>query len=188
MGAMSAPSPHPRPGARQLRSQEVVEAVVRAGRELLAEQGPESLTTQRIVERAGVSIGSLYRNFENKEAVLAAIRAPEPAGDATPLPLAIEEGPLHTALSAVVDLALARRWHGEPRARAEMQMRTLLERHAAIVRVRDLDHAAFLLVHGLSAIVERTGAECPERLEEPGFRLELVDLLSCYLTSEQSRL
>ncbi|MEN8162006.1 MAG: helix-turn-helix domain-containing protein, partial [Myxococcota bacterium] len=148
---MSAPAPRPRPRARQLRSQEVVEAIVRAGRELLAEHGSESLTTQRIVERAGVSIGSLYRNFENKEAVLAAIQAPEPAKEAAPPALPIEEGPLHTALSAVVDLALDGRWQREPRARAEMQMRTLLERHGAIVRVREIDHAAFLLAHGLSA-------------------------------------
>jgi hypothetical protein len=67
-------------------------------------------------------------------------------------------------------------------------MRALLERHTAIVRVRDIDHAAFLMTYGLSAVVERAREERPKRVGEPGFRLELVDLLSCYLTSEQQRL
>jgi AcrR family transcriptional regulator len=172
-----------------MRSEEVVEAIVRAGRELLAELGPESLTTARIVERAGVSIGSLYRNFENKEAVVTAIHASEPLpGEHRPPVASIDEGPLHQALSVVVDLALT---HG-PRAltnsEAETQIRGLLERHAAIVRVRDVGLAAFLMANGLSAIVERAREERPESVGEPGFRQELIDLLSCYLTSEQQRL
>jgi AcrR family transcriptional regulator len=172
-----------------MRSQDVVEAIVRAGRELLAEEGPRSLTTARIVERAGVSIGSLYRNFANKEAVVAAIRASEPLADGSAAPaVSIDDGPLHQALSVVVDLALV----GGPRAlsssEAQSQIRGLLERHTAIVRVRDVDQAAFLMAHGLSAIVERAREERPESVSEPGFRHELIDLLSCYLTSEQQRL
>jgi AcrR family transcriptional regulator len=172
-----------------MRSQEVVEAIVRAGRELLAEQGPRSLTTARIVERAGVSIGSLYRNFVNKEAVVAAIHAAEPpAAESAATPASIDEGPLHRVLSGVVDLALSHGPGALSSAEVESRMRALLERHTAIVRVRDIDHAAFLMTYGLSAVVERAREERPERVGEPGFRLELVDLLSCYLTSEQQRL
>jgi AcrR family transcriptional regulator len=172
-----------------MRSQEVVEAIVRAGRELLAEQGARSLTTARIVERAGVSIGSLYRNFANKEAVIAAIHASEPLPAESPATTgSIDEGPLHRALSAVLDLALSPGPRALSSPEAQSQLRGLLERHAAIVRVRDVDQAVFLMAHGLSAIVERAREEQPERVGEPGFRLELIDLLSCYLTSEQQRL
>jgi AcrR family transcriptional regulator len=188
---MSAPAPHPEPSPRprQMRSQEVVEAIVRAGRELLAEQGPGGLTTARIVERAGVSIGSLYRNFANKEAVVAAIHASQPLTDeSTEATGSIDDGPLHRVLSVVVDLALSNGPRALSSPEAESRMRGLLERHTAIVRVRDLDQAAFLMARGLSAIVERAHEERPEKLGEPGFRLELIDLLSCYLTSEQQRL
>ena len=57
----------------QTRSRELVKAVREAGRLLLRESGPEGLTTTRIAERAGVSVGSLYQYFEDKEAVLNAI-------------------------------------------------------------------------------------------------------------------
>jgi AcrR family transcriptional regulator len=50
-----------------------VKAVREAGRLELEEFGPEKLTTTRIAERAGVSVGSLYQYFENKEAILRAI-------------------------------------------------------------------------------------------------------------------
>ncbi|MBW2273913.1 MAG: TetR/AcrR family transcriptional regulator [Deltaproteobacteria bacterium] len=58
---------------RQSRSRELVKAVREAGRLLLAERGPEGLTMARIAERAGVSVGSLYQYFENKDAILRAI-------------------------------------------------------------------------------------------------------------------
>ncbi len=209
---MSAPAPRPRHRPKQLRSREIVDAIVQAGRELLAEQGPRSLTTNRIAERAGVSIGSLYRYFTNKEAVLAAIYDRETGREVADIRASprweIEEGPLHEALVTIVDFQLERqrrllalgrdhyRTHhqdfslGERVGRDELegQMRTLLERHAGIVRVRDVGQAAFILARGLSAIVRRALEERPEKLDEPGFRVELIDLLSCYLTSEQSRL
>lgn len=55
---------------RQERSRKLVAAVREACRQILAEEGHEGLTTARIAERAGVSVGSLYQYFENKEHVL----------------------------------------------------------------------------------------------------------------------
>ena len=65
--------PHPRRQPKQLRSRELVRAIREAGLLLLAEEGPESLNTNRIALRAGVGIASLYRYYPNKEAVLADI-------------------------------------------------------------------------------------------------------------------
>ena len=70
---MAASAANRRRSPKQLRSRAIVDAIVQAGRELLANEGASSLTTNRIAERAGVSIGSLYRYFPNKDAVLAAI-------------------------------------------------------------------------------------------------------------------
>jgi len=57
---------------KQDRSRAVVEAVVQAAEELLAREGP-STTTNRIAKRAGVGVASLYRYFEDKEAVFQAV-------------------------------------------------------------------------------------------------------------------
>ena len=57
----------------QLRSQQVVDALVQATGQVIVERGLEHLTTIHVAARAGVSIGSLYQYFENKEALIAAL-------------------------------------------------------------------------------------------------------------------
>lgn len=60
----------PRRRPRQDRSREMVERILEAGRSLLQEVGFKGLTTIAIGERAGLSVGSLYQYFPNKEAVI----------------------------------------------------------------------------------------------------------------------
>lgn len=57
----------------QQRSQQVVEALIEATGQVIVERGLEHLTTIHVATRAGVSIGSLYQYFENKEALIAAL-------------------------------------------------------------------------------------------------------------------
>jgi AcrR family transcriptional regulator len=60
----------PRKSARQSRSQATVDAILVAAEELFARGGVGDVTTSRIAERAGVSVGSLYQYFPSKEAIL----------------------------------------------------------------------------------------------------------------------
>ena len=66
-----------RPGLRkspqQERSKLMVDRIVAAGRQVLVEHGYERATTNRVAEAAGISPGSLYQYFPNKEAVLSAV-------------------------------------------------------------------------------------------------------------------
>ena len=55
---------------RQERSRFTVEAILIATERVLAEHGVQGATTNRIAEVAGVSIGSLYQYFPNKDAIL----------------------------------------------------------------------------------------------------------------------
>ena len=63
----------PRKQARQARSRVTQTAIVEATARLLESQGRNGLTTNAIAERAGVSVGSLYQYFPNKEAILATL-------------------------------------------------------------------------------------------------------------------
>jgi AcrR family transcriptional regulator len=63
----------PRKSPRQARSKVTVEAILTAAAQVLIELGYEGATTGRVAERAGVSIGSLYQYFPNKEALIAAL-------------------------------------------------------------------------------------------------------------------
>jgi AcrR family transcriptional regulator len=55
---------------RQARSKVTVEAIFQATIQVLLADGPLLLTTTRVAERAGVSIGTLYQYFPGKEALL----------------------------------------------------------------------------------------------------------------------
>jgi len=61
----------PRRKPRQSRSAATVDAILEAAAELFARDGFEGVSTTRIAERAGVSVGSLYEYFPNKDALAA---------------------------------------------------------------------------------------------------------------------
>ena len=88
----------------------------------------------------------------------------------------LEEGRMHGAFSLGPRVG---------RDALEQRMLQLLERHADEARVRDGAQAAFMIARGVSAIVRRALEERPEKLSEPSFRQELIDLLDCYLTAER---
>lgn len=58
---------------RQARSQATVEAIFDATIQVLRAEGLQRLTTIRVAERAGVSVGSLYQYFPQKQALLFAV-------------------------------------------------------------------------------------------------------------------
>ena len=58
---------------RQQRAGATVAAIVEAAAQVLQKEGEEGLTTAKIADRAGVSIGSIYQYFPNKEAILLAL-------------------------------------------------------------------------------------------------------------------
>ncbi len=58
---------------QQQRSREMVERILTAGRDVVLRDGYDAASTNRIAAEAGVSPGSLYQYFPDKEAVLSAI-------------------------------------------------------------------------------------------------------------------
>jgi AcrR family transcriptional regulator len=63
----------PRKAARQERAHLTVEAILEAAAQVFESHGYARATTNRIAERAGISIGSLYQYFPNKDAILVAL-------------------------------------------------------------------------------------------------------------------
>ncbi|WP_205315735.1 TetR/AcrR family transcriptional regulator [Nonomuraea lactucae] len=70
---MDGPISIPRKTPRQQRSQETYDAILEAAAQLFERLGYAGATTNKIAERAGVSIGSLYQYFPNKDALLYAL-------------------------------------------------------------------------------------------------------------------
>lgn len=65
---------------RQARALEKIELILEAAIRLLERDGLDSLTTNALAEMAGVSIGTLYQYFPDKNAVLSALADREMAG------------------------------------------------------------------------------------------------------------
>jgi AcrR family transcriptional regulator len=59
--------------ALQQRSQETTEHLLESAQELLQEGGADAATLRAIAERAGVSLGIVYRRFPDKDAILRAV-------------------------------------------------------------------------------------------------------------------
>ncbi|WP_422036631.1 TetR family transcriptional regulator [Reyranella sp.] len=62
---------------RQARSAQLVSDILEAAVRVLTQDGARRFTTARVAERAGVSVGSLYQYFPNKEAILFRLQADE---------------------------------------------------------------------------------------------------------------
>lgn len=58
---------------RQARSRERLARMLDAAEDLLVAEGPAALTTTRVAEAAGVSVGSLYQYLPDKEAMVEAL-------------------------------------------------------------------------------------------------------------------
>ena len=62
---------------RQARSERLVADILEAASRVLARAGARRFTTARVAEAAGVSVGSLYQYFPNKESILFRLQANE---------------------------------------------------------------------------------------------------------------
>lgn len=62
---------------RQARSTKLVGDILQAAVRVLTREGAHRFTTARVAEAAGVSVGSLYQYFPNKEAILFRLQADE---------------------------------------------------------------------------------------------------------------
>ena len=201
----------------QERSRQLVAAVREAGRLLLAEEGPKALTTTRIAERAGVSVGSLYQYFADKAAILAAIYEEERQHElenAAPwveqlrrmdprerLRVGITFAAERHRKMLELDAGFYRKRHHEFRIGDELPgapsgvggaaavelARQLLAAKPDDLRPVHVDHAAFLLGRGVSAILHAALEDRPELLADPSFLDEVVEMMTAYLFGDAAR-
>ncbi|MFI7320971.1 TetR/AcrR family transcriptional regulator [Streptomyces venezuelae] len=198
----------PRKQPRQIRAELTRQRILDAAAHVFAEYGYAAGTTNRIAERARVSIGSLYQYYPNKDAILvelliqhldagmAAIEAAQP--DREGLRTQSIESILRSYVGNVVeshrdDPQLLRVMMEQgPRAPellervARNEMRSIayaqrLLRNHPEVRVADVDIAARLVVSTVEMVVHKVMAG-PGDVDRARFEDELVTMLTRYLT------
>jgi AcrR family transcriptional regulator len=94
--------PRPRKQPKQARSLETVNVIIEAAARILESHGREGFSTNAVAERAGVSIGSLYQYFPQKEALIGALIARETSRLIEDAEVARSEPTGREALSALI--------------------------------------------------------------------------------------
>lgn len=190
----------PRRKAKQERARQTLEAILEAAARVLLERGYGGATTNRIAEVAGVSVGTLYEYFANKEEVFEAViqreievlvqalqtQPPAPTEASIVEALtgiiaagmgAMRHGPeLYRSLEQVPGASF-RRQLGEARTELTGFVRQLLESRRPELRVENLDIAAFVVVSAIEGIAANASREF---LNEALAR-EMTALLESYL-------
>lgn len=187
----------------QQRSVATVEAILEATIQILDRSGPDALTTNAIAGRAGISVGSLYQYFPDKQSILAALltRHAERVQGMMSAALAGADGQrvldhidvLARALIAaeVSDLRLSRIFHqllppipDSPVDRFEAAMESVVAGMLAAapdLRPRDPALAAAVIVRAGGGVLRTTARRAPEALTSPAFEREFAALLRGYL-------
>lgn len=197
----------PRKSATQKRSQAMVETLLDATARVLAREGYDRASTNRIAATAGVSVGSLYQYFPNKEALVAALVARHNREMLQLLQDALKEVAsfdLATAIRELVRAALdahlvdstLHRIFAEqvPRmgqlAKIEalqqetfLMVRSYLEERREEISVRDLDSATSICVTTVEALTHEFVINRPHTLDSDRDRFidEVTRLIVGYL-------
>ena len=106
----------PRKSPRQARAQATHAALLEAAAQVLGRVGLSGFTTNAVAVRAGVSIGSLYQYFPNKDALMLALIRRQQAQQATTVAAAAALGPggsLAETVRRMVRAAMAHH-HADP--------------------------------------------------------------------------
>lgn len=196
----------PRRKPRQVRAELTRERILTAAAHVFSEHGYAAGTTNRIAERARVSIGSLYQYFPNKDAILAELMVRHiDRGTLTQADrIDLSPGSLETMVRVLVrdavdhhrdDPQLLRIMVEEAAFSQELldtidrhgkmrvgQVRDLLARHPD-VHVRDVDTAAELIVFTVELNTHKLMAH-PRTIPVETFESELVDMVTRYLRGD----
>lgn len=201
------PLPQPRKTPRQARSQALVEAILEATARVLAERGYAGTNTNVVAERAGVSVGSVYQYFPNKDSLVTALHERHAAQMyaaidsvlAATQPRSLRgqvEAMVHALLAAHrVEPALHKVLEKEfpffdaPKDQSPadgsifQRVRSLLEQHRAEIGPRNRDLATWIVLQTMESLVHAAVIEPPARFSEQSVERAIVDVLMGYLAS-----
>jgi AcrR family transcriptional regulator len=166
-------------------------AVLEGAAQVLETDGFEKMTTTRVAERAGTSVGTLYQYFPSKEALLVAVVEARMAAIDRALATVFDlpaSAPLAEHVRVMIT-ALITEKKRRPRLNAELarqaprlenlrliarmldrahgMVRALIEAHQHETSVTDPDLAAWLVVHAVNGMVDGVILGSPQRLSDP---------------------
>lgn len=201
-------STNPRKLPTQDRSKETVEAILQAMALVLKREGYDRASTRRVAEAAGVSVGSLYQYFPNKESLVVAlynrhlrelisefesrfgefVRAPLPEAVRGLVGASLRLHALDPELHRVLVEQIPRSGRPDPEdalaRRFQEIIRAFLQEREAEIRPANLDLAAFMVIEAVEAVTHAAVLDRPEYLEDADFVEEISTLVLSYLSPD----
>ena len=198
----------PRKQPRQVRAELTRQRILTAAAHIFAEYGYAAGTTNRIAERARISIGSLYQYYPNKDSILAELLTRHLDGDRATATLHQRKDlaePLEDIIRVFVHAVIENHLDDPQLLRIMIEqaprsgklletvtrlewamighMRDLLDRHPE-VRVQDKDTAARLVTSAAELTVHHLIA-APGSIDTTRLENELVAMITGYLRASQ---
>ena len=193
---------------QQQRAKIIVENILEGAQKCISDFGVLQLTTPKIAEKSGVSVGSIYQYFENKDQIVAELllRKSEGLGQALKQLVMLQQ---QTAIQDIITLSIAfgfeslkseqgffieilKNWH----AYSDSEAAQVLERHFLEIAMyvfgrhspqwdfESLKHKSFVIINSTLFSMMRYASHNAFLIEEQRLQQELAKMIIAYLQSE----
>lgn len=190
---------------QQQRAKMIVESILEGTQKCISEQGILQLTTPKISEKSGVSVGSIYQYFENKDQIVSELllRKSENLGQALKQLVMLQQ---QTAVQDIIRLSIAfgfeslksdqgffieilKNWH----AYSDSDAAQVLEQHFLEIGMylfgryyphwdfETLKHKSFVIINSTLFTMMRYASKNTFLIEEQRLQQELTNMIISYL-------
>jgi len=190
---------------QQQRAKMIIESILEGTQKCISEYGVLQLTTPKISEKSGVSVGSIYQYFENKEQIVAELllRKSEDLGQALKQLVMLQQ---HATIQDIITLSIAfgfeslksdhgffieilKNWH----AYSDSEAAQVLERHFLEIGMylfgryypqwdfETLKHKSFVIINSTLFTMMRYASKNTFLIEEQRLQQELSTMIVTFL-------
>jgi AcrR family transcriptional regulator len=187
----------------------MVDTILDAMSRVLVERGYAKTNTNLVAEAAGISVGSLYQYFPNKDALIFALRERHVTRMLSLFEGVVDQmtdaGSLTSDFEALIDALVAAHLlepelnrileeefpafnmpvSNQIRERFFDSIRGVLKRHRAAISAPDIDVATFVVQRMLKALINAVVLTGPGGLSPGSIRPEIVPAVIGYLTAQR---
>jgi AcrR family transcriptional regulator len=201
---MPKATPAPRRQPKTRHAELTVDAILISVARILEQDGPTALTTNRIADVAGVSIGTLYQYFPNKESLVGALQDKYAADTLTRVRDVLADAaelPMNLVIARVAEAVLSAQQAQRPIHRWLIDWRTVtgcqeryriaLDQQVELVAdfftrrpdIKFQDHhaAAFALVHAIEGIIEAVSERSSE-VDAVAIAMQTIRMVTLFVT------
>lgn len=190
---------------QQQRAKMIVESILEGAQQCISEYGVLQVTTPKIAEKSGVSVGSIYQYFENKEQIIAELllRKSENLGQAIKQLVTLQQ---QSTIQDIITLSIAfgfeslksdqgffieilKNWH----AYSDSEAAQVLEQHFLEVGMylfgryyphwdfETLKHKSFVIINSTLFTMMRYASKNTFLIEEQRLQQELSKMIVSFL-------